>query len=71
VVLGATGDLTERLLLPGLGGLIATGTTGDLFLVGSGRGQWSDERWRSLVAGSFAAAGAAGRAIDDVVAATR
>ncbi|MGE5763612.1 MAG: hypothetical protein ACM3ZF_06995, partial [Mycobacterium leprae] len=37
LILGATGDLTARLLLPGLAGLLATGDVQDLSLVGSGR----------------------------------
>lgn len=67
LVLGAAGDLTARLLLPGLGTLLASGSVGDLLLVGSGRGDWDDDRWRELVAGSFAAAGAAGPATDAAV----
>jgi glucose-6-phosphate 1-dehydrogenase len=60
LILGATGDLTARLLLPGLGGLLAGGGANDLLLVGSGTGDWGDERWRSQVAGSFAAVNAHG-----------
>ena len=44
VVLGASGDLTARLLLPGLGGLVAAGAGGDLALIGSDRVEWDDER---------------------------
>ena len=36
LILGAGGDLTARLLLPGLGGLVAAGGVTDLRLVGSG-----------------------------------
>jgi glucose-6-phosphate 1-dehydrogenase len=71
LILGAAGDLTERLLLPGLGGLIASRSIGDLLLVGSSRAEWSDERWRALVAGAFAASGASGPAVDRVVANAR
>ncbi|MCA2219435.1 glucose-6-phosphate dehydrogenase [Wangella sp. NEAU-J3] len=60
LVLGASGDLTGRLLLPGLGGLLAGGTGGGLFLVGSGIDDWSDARWRQRVTESFAAAAATG-----------
>ncbi|GAA0814684.1 glucose-6-phosphate dehydrogenase [Spirilliplanes yamanashiensis] len=57
LVLGASGDLTARLLLPGLAGLLAGGAAPGLALVGSGTDDWDDERWRSRVTESFAAAG--------------
>ena len=47
LILGASGDLTARLLLSGLGGLLAGGGVKDLLLVGSGRHGWDDNRWRS------------------------
>jgi glucose-6-phosphate 1-dehydrogenase len=71
VILGATGDLAARLLLPGLGALLAGGGGKGLFLVGSGRHGWDDNRWRKRVADSFAAAGARGRQVDAVVEGTR
>jgi glucose-6-phosphate 1-dehydrogenase len=55
LVLGASGDLTARLLLPGLGGLLARGGASDLSLVGSGMDDWDDERWRSRIVESFSA----------------
>ncbi|XRQ09865.1 glucose-6-phosphate dehydrogenase, partial [Actinomadura welshii] len=67
VILGARGDLTARLLLPGLGGLVAASGLRDLLLVGSDREQWSDREWRSVVADAFAEAGADGSAVDAVV----
>jgi glucose-6-phosphate 1-dehydrogenase len=67
LVLGATGDLTARLLLPGLGTLLADGSASDLLLIGSGPGDWGDDRWRERVASSFAAAGARGPATDAAV----
>ncbi|WP_306214827.1 glucose-6-phosphate dehydrogenase [Actinoplanes sp. RD1] len=54
LILGATGDLTARLLLPGLGGLLAGGAAPDLALLGSGTHEWDDEQWRKTVAGAFA-----------------
>lgn len=66
VILGAQGDLTARLLLPGLGGLVAEAPLRDLLLVGSGRGAWSDEQWRSVVAKAFADGEARGPAVDAV-----
>ncbi|MEO5723620.1 MAG: glucose-6-phosphate dehydrogenase [Ilumatobacteraceae bacterium] len=71
VIIGAQGDLTSRLLLPGLGGLVAASSMADLVLVGSGRGAWSDEQWRSVVAEAFTAGDARGPAVDAVTAAAR
>jgi glucose-6-phosphate 1-dehydrogenase len=67
LILGASGDLAGRLLLPGLGALLAGGAGKDLLLVGSGRHGWDDDRWRKRVADSFAAMGARGRQVDAVV----
>ncbi|MEU8800236.1 glucose-6-phosphate dehydrogenase [Spirillospora sp. NPDC048819] len=67
VILGARGDLTARLLLPGLGGLVAASGLEELFLVGSNRGEWTDDGWRSVVAHAFAAGGARGPAVDTVI----
>lgn len=53
LILGATGDLTARLLLPGLAKLVATGRAGDLNLVGSGREEWTQEHWRDRVKKAF------------------
>lgn len=66
LILGATGDLTSRLLLPGLAGLLASGQGKDLRLVGSGTQDWDDDRWRRQVADSFAASGAEGDPLDAV-----
>jgi glucose-6-phosphate 1-dehydrogenase len=66
LILGASGDLTARLLLPGLGGLLAAGHAGDLSLIGSAVDDWDDERWRSRVAESFAEAGVSGQQVDAV-----
>jgi glucose-6-phosphate 1-dehydrogenase len=71
LILGASGDLTARLLLPGLGGLLASGAEIELLLLGSGADEWDDERWRSQVAESFSAAGAKGSAVDAVAKAAR
>ena len=71
MILGASGDLAARLLLPGLGGLLANGGIGDLSLVGSGAEDWDDARWRSRVASSFGAADASGAEVDAVAGAAR
>ncbi|QDG63187.1 glucose-6-phosphate dehydrogenase [Pseudarthrobacter sp. NIBRBAC000502771] len=63
LILGASGDLTGRLLLPGLARLVAAGRAEGLDLVGAGSDPWTPEQWRGRVESSFAAAaGAAGDA---------
>ncbi|MEV6306587.1 glucose-6-phosphate dehydrogenase [Actinoplanes sp. NPDC051861] len=52
IILGASGDLTARLLLPGLGALLATGQVPGLTLIGAARDDWDDEQWRRRVAES-------------------
>ena len=66
LILGASGDLAARLLVPGLGSLIASDAVDGVSLVGSAADDWDDERWRSRVAESFAAVGAEGERIDAV-----
>src|SRR4051794_33482363 len=56
LVLGASGDLTARLLLPGLGGLLAESPGETLFLVGSGRDDWDDGHWRQRGTEAFSSA---------------
>ncbi|WP_262364305.1 glucose-6-phosphate dehydrogenase [Arthrobacter echini] len=56
LILGASGDLTGRLLLPGLARLIRLGRADGLKLVGAGSDDWSDEQWRTRIDGSFATA---------------
>ena len=51
VVLGGTGDLMGRYLLPGLAALQAAGHLGDRFqLVGASREDWDDEHFRNWAA---------------------
>jgi glucose-6-phosphate 1-dehydrogenase len=52
LILGADGDLTKRLLLPGLGTLLAAYDL-DLEVIGSGLQERSDAEWRTLVAEAF------------------
>jgi glucose-6-phosphate 1-dehydrogenase len=71
LILGASGDLTGRLLLPGLARLVAKGHAAGLRLVGAGSDPWTPEQWRERVHASFAAsteqAGAEGRrALEDL-----
>ncbi|RBP67158.1 glucose-6-phosphate 1-dehydrogenase [Brevibacterium sanguinis] len=65
VILGATGDLTSRLLLPGLGTLLAQRTDRRVTLIGSS--QTADDSWSSTVAEAFDSVGADGPAVDHVL----
>lgn len=60
LILGASGDLTSRLLLPGLAGLLRSGRVTGLSLIGSSRQDWTDEHWREVVRKSFASADTSG-----------
>ncbi len=62
IIFGASGDLTKRLLLPGLGQLIESGRAENLLLIGVGRDTMSHASWRARVQKSFAAGGAEGKA---------
>ena len=53
VVLGAGGDLTERLLLPGLASYLVSDRAHDLTLLGADRAERSTADWRSAVERSF------------------
>src|SRR5919112_4371427 len=54
LILGASGDLTGRLLLPGLARLVAKGRAAGLRLVGAGSDPWTPEQWRDRGHQSFA-----------------
>lgn len=71
IVLGATGDLFQRLLLPGLSGLLALddAPVEELELIGAGSSEHSAEEWHERVADGLADAPAAVR--DRVLASTR
>ena len=71
LILGATGDLTKRLLLPGLGGLLANGRGDGLTLIGSAIQEHSDDSWRARVDESFATIDARGAEVEAVVRGTR
>lgn len=54
VILGASGDLTRRLLLPGLGTLLSVEPSRSVRLVGADRVELSDEDWAVRVRDAFA-----------------
>ncbi len=70
VILGASGDLSSRLLLPALGQLLTLAPDRRLALVGSSVEAWSDEKWRLTVRDAFATVHASGTSVRDLVART-
>jgi len=70
IVLGASGDLTARLLMPALGQLLTREPDRGIRLIGAGMDDWDDARWREVVRASFETADASGPAVDAVLAGT-
>lgn len=54
LILGASGDLTSRLLLPALGQLLAREPQRAITLLGAGADDWSTEQWQQTVQSAFA-----------------
>ncbi|GAA3936958.1 glucose-6-phosphate dehydrogenase [Microbacterium soli] len=59
LILGASGDLTSRLLLPAIGQLLARQPDRTLTLRGAGSDDWTQKRWRECVRAAFASSDAA------------
>jgi len=72
LVLGASGDLAGRLLLPAVGQLLNS-VEGPpmLTVVGAGTEVWDEATWRDRVSNAFASVNAAGPKIENTVATTR
>lgn len=58
VIIGASGDLTHRLLLPALGELLSGQRHRRIHVVGTGRTEFSDAQWRRRVRDAFRTADA-------------
>ncbi|WP_308492104.1 glucose-6-phosphate dehydrogenase [Microbacterium terrisoli] len=56
LILGASGDLTSRLLLPAIGQLLEREPDRHLMLKGAGSDAWSERRWKEAVRTAFASA---------------
>lgn len=67
VLMGASGDLAERLLIPGLGSLLASDRGLPVRLVGTGRTELDAETWRARVAEAFASVDAQGERVEQAV----
>lgn len=57
IILGASGDLTSRLLLPALGQLLTLEPHRRIRLRGAGMDDWDDARWQEVVRAAFATGG--------------
>lgn len=71
VILGASGDLTERLLLPGLATLLHNGGGYDVHLIGAAFDDLSSGEWEARVRQSMADGGCPGDKANAVVERTR
>lgn len=71
LILGASGDLASRLLMPGLGGLLTVQPERRVQLVGAGVESYSDSEWRDRVATAMKTGEASGPAVDDLLANTK
>ncbi|MCC3278940.1 glucose-6-phosphate dehydrogenase [Arthrobacter sp. zg-Y40] len=56
LILGGTGDLAERLLLPGLARVVSRGRAPGLTVIGSGSREWTREQWQDRMRACFAEA---------------
>ena len=71
VIFGAGGDLSTRLLLPGLGQLLAADRDIELELLGASNSELSPEAWQDMLRTAFAKGGADPAATEAVVARSR
>lgn len=71
VILGASGDLTSRLLLPAIGQLLTDQPKRSFSLVGSSSDDLDDDGWRAIVEKSFATVDASGDAVKRLLKETR
>lgn len=70
LLLGASGDLASRLLLPALGQLLTIQPDRSLQLVGAGMDEMSADEWRARVASSFETGTASGQGVEQLLAGT-
>lgn len=70
ILLGGSGDLSSRLLLPALGQLVMQQPKRQVQLIGVGSDEMSDDDWRDLVRSSFSTTDASGEGVDALLAGT-
>jgi glucose-6-phosphate 1-dehydrogenase len=68
LILGASGDLAARYLLPGIGALLASGETRGFRVVGASREEWGDDRWRKCMTEAFGSVNARGPFVEAAIA---
>ncbi|MFC4244085.1 glucose-6-phosphate dehydrogenase [Gryllotalpicola reticulitermitis] len=71
LILGASGDLASRLLMPGLGGLLTVQSERQVQLVGAGVETYSDSEWTDRVKTAMKTGDASGKAVDALVKGTK
>lgn len=71
VILGASGDLTHRLLLPGLGTLLKAHRDLRVALIGAAADDWTDDHWREVAAAALADGGCAADRVQSLLKTTR
>ncbi|GAA4189122.1 glucose-6-phosphate dehydrogenase [Gryllotalpicola kribbensis] len=67
LILGASGDLASRLLMPGLGGLLTVQPERRVQLIGAGVETYTDAEWKGRVTTAMTAGSAKGRAVTDLL----
>jgi glucose-6-phosphate 1-dehydrogenase len=67
LILGASGDLTRRLLLPGFGALVAAGQADSTLLLGTGNDELDQQEWKARVSAAFSKAGLEGPSTESVI----
>ncbi|WUJ70442.1 glucose-6-phosphate dehydrogenase [Kribbella soli] len=70
VIFGASGDLSSRLLLPGLGSLLAGPRATSVRIIGTGRSQLAADEWTDRVRSAFESRGEISSAAADTLATT-
>lgn len=70
LILGGSGDLSARLLLPALGQLLTSQSDRRLKLVGAGSEEWTDRVWRARVRESFKTVKASGDGVRELLKST-
>ncbi|SMH50547.1 glucose-6-phosphate 1-dehydrogenase [Rathayibacter oskolensis] len=70
-ILGAGGDLTERLLIPGLGRVAELARDSELTLIGAARTPQSDDEWQALVRRSLESAGISAHTVESLASRAR